>query len=127
MSTLEKFGILVILILVVIIGVVAVWGVGGKEDNPFASGEVATAEDPAAVPPGTDLKDWPPATPAPADTATGPVPPPALGAAPAPSAPPPAPAAPTTYKVQAGDTGAKNAQKTPGDANPWPEIARINN
>ena len=66
MSTLEKFGILVILILVVIIGVVAVWGVGGEEgDGPFdalpPAGSLAEAPPPAEEP-GTDLPPWPAST-----------------------------------------------------------------
>lgn len=81
MSTLEKFGILVILILVVVIGVVAVWGVGGEESaNPFdpAGGGDAVANAPGeAAGPSGELPPWP-SNPGPAVVETPPaaVPPP---------------------------------------------------
>jgi len=142
MSTLEKFGILVILILVVIIGVVAVWGVGGEEKNPFAqdpAGEnVAAGGDPTAPPgaptavaePGAGTPAWTGAGVPPTTGTPGPVPPPSLGAAP--NVPGAAPAVAstagaTTYTVQKGDTGATIAKKTLGDANKWKLIAAVNN
>jgi len=137
MSTLEKFGILVILILVVIIGVVAVWGVGGEKDgaNPFAGEpgtDVAAQVDPnapaAPVEPGTDVPGW---------TAGGvptggaaPVPPPAIGGAPTvPGAAPvaAAPATASTWTVKKGDTGASIATATLGSAGKWKLISDCNN
>jgi len=139
MSTLEKFGILVILILVVIIGVVAVWGVGGEKDNPFAqdpAGENVAAIDPNAPPsvvePGKDVPGWTNGVP-PAAPGTGAVPPPALGSVPNVPGPgaemasaPPAAAGATTYTVLKGDTGASIAKKTLGDANKWKLISAAN-
>jgi len=137
MSTLEKFGILVILILVVIIGVVAVWGVGGEKDgaNPFAGEtgtDVAAQVDPNAPPapvePGTDVPGW---------TAGGvptggaaPVPPPSLGATPNVPGPAPVAAAPataSTWTVKKGDTGASIATATLGSASKWKLISDCNN
>ncbi len=139
MSTLEKFGILVILILVVIIGVVAVWGVGGEKDNPFAqdpAGDGVALVDPAAPPavePGKEVPGWTNGVPPVAGPGTGtdPVAPPALGVTP--NVPGPGtnvavlpPAGATTYKVQKGDTGASIAKKTLGDPNKWKLIAAAN-
>ena len=136
MSTLEKFGILVILILVVIIGVVAVWGVGGEKDNPFANepaGDEVAVVDPAApvVEPGKDVPGWTNGVPPAAGPGTGtdPVAPPALGVTP--SVPgtgtavaPPAGA--TTHTVAKGETGASIAKKYFGDPNKWKVIAAAN-
>jgi nucleoid-associated protein YgaU len=138
MSTLEKFGILVILILVVIIGVVAVWGVGGNEGpNPFTEGDpsgTVASGDPAAPGDGTTAatgeQPWPgdgSVPPASGD----PVAPPALGS----GVTPPAsvqemakapPAGASTYRVQKGDTLAKISQATLGDANRWQDIVAAN-
>ena len=139
MSTLEKFGILVILILVVIIGVVAVWGVGGEEVNPFdtaPSGDGTTvAEKPAdgLEPAAPGAVDWPGAAAPAADAGTpgAPVPPPALGSSIAPAAPSAAPAAPAVsggakYRIKKGDTGASIAKAMLGDANRWKEIEAVN-
>ncbi|HEU4395924.1 MAG TPA: LysM peptidoglycan-binding domain-containing protein [Planctomycetota bacterium] len=139
MSTLEKFGILVILILVVIIGVVAVWGVGGEEVNPFdaaRTGDGATvAEKPAdgVDPAAPGAVDWPGAAVPAADAGTrgAPVPPPALGASISPAAPPAGPAAPAVpggarYRIKQGDTGASIAKAMLGDANRWKEIEAAN-
>ena len=139
MSTLEKFGILVILILVVIIGVVAVWGVGGEEVNPFntaPSGDGATvAEQPAdgLDPAAAGAVDWPGAAGPAADAGTpgAPVPPPALGSSISPASPSAAPAAPVAsggarYRIKQGDTGASIAKAMLGDANRWKEIEAAN-
>ena len=133
MSTLEKFGILVILILVVIIGVVAVWGVGGEKDgaNPFAGepGTDVAAQDPTApataVEPGADVPGW--ANGVPPAGGAAPVPPPSIGAAPTVPAAAPAPAAASTWTVKKGDTGASIATATLGSATKWKLIADANN
>lgn len=136
MSTLEKFGILVILILVVIIGVVAVWGVGGEKDNPFAnepSGDEVAVVDPPVVEPGKEVPGWPSGVaPVPGPgTGTDPVAPPALGVTPSvpgpgtgPAVAPPAGA--TTHTVAKGETGASIAKKYFGDPNKWKLIAAAN-
>lgn len=142
MSTLEKFGILVILILVVVIGVVAVWGVGGEESaNPFdpAGGGDAVANAPGeAAGPSGELPPWP-SNPGPAVVETPPaaVPPPAVDAPVTPPSggglamTPPAPPAPasqpgSTYEVRKGDTLTKIAAATLGDGNKWKVLVDAN-
>jgi nucleoid-associated protein YgaU len=131
MSTLEKFGILVILVLVVIIGVVAVWGVGGGEASPF---DQALPNGPAApdAAPEAVLPTWPnPAVAAaPEESGTGSVPPPPVGSAPtAPSslnAPPAAPSTGMKYRIKRGDTLAGIAAATLGSGNRWKDIVAAN-
>ncbi len=135
MSTLEKFGILVILILVVIIGVVAVWGVGGNEGaNPFETPRDGSA----VVAPSGDLPPWPSAGPGPdpvaKETAPPVVAPPVVEAPVTPASPPalagnapPAPAGDgTSYVVVKGDTLTKIAERTLGDGNKWTLIRDAN-
>ena len=138
MSTLEKFGILVILILVVIIGVVAVWGVGGEELNPFDAAAPADGTTVADAGTATDpalgaMPDWPGSaagTPTPAAPAGGAVAPPALGSVVSPPAAPAAPAADrpgvVRYRIKKGDTLAGIAKASLGDANRWKEIEAAN-
>jgi nucleoid-associated protein YgaU len=142
MSTLEKFGILVILILVVIIGVVAVWGVGGEDRNPFegspAGGDaVATAPgDPAAPDAKATDPAWPGAATAvntaPSAVPTGPVNPPVVQSGVTPAAGPEAAGRSaaesgfTTYRIQKGDTLAAIAQRIMGDRNKWKQIVDAN-
>ncbi len=104
MSTLEKFGILVILILVVVIGVVAVWGVGGDAaTDPFGARDVATGP---SADPGSQIPDWStPPRPAGTNPAASPVPPPAVAATRTPPNPDPVPVpASKTYTVKKGET-----------------------
>lgn len=139
MSTLEKFGILVILILVVIIGVVAVWGVGGKTDNPFQTGDIpadgslatdGTGTGPDGTTVATGEAGWPNEGGTPPAAGGAPVDPPALGASATPPTAPElakAPAAGTsTHVVQKGETLARIAEKTLGDANRHREILAVN-
>jgi nucleoid-associated protein YgaU len=150
MSTLEKFGILVILILVVIIGVVAVWGVGGDSKNPFgngaggngagdsiAKGDAVAGPADTGTDPGKVPSDWPATGGAPSQDGTtagvavapptiGTQPTPAAGSGTGPSAGPAAPGGTTTYTVKAGDTPSKIALATLGDRNRWPEIMKAN-
>ncbi len=140
MSALEKFGILVILVLVVIIGMVAVWGVGTPAgETPFGGGEdVAAVPDPAAA--GDRLPEWP-APPVDVPPAPGPgvaAAPPAIGAAPLPPAgsppsvtvaPPAVPAPPATARtrtIRSGDTLAKIAKEEFGDSSMWKRIVDAN-